>query len=179
MSNSWSSPSNIKRWERGFAALSKFREREGHCCPSKDHIEGKFKLGQWVSAQRYYKDNLSEKRKGRLNALGFVWSWRDYLWDRGFVALLKFKRREGHCYVPALHKEGNYELGYWVSTQRRYKKIHEKENVSRTKGAVEQNRLCVEGAYGPPELSSNKAAPRSSLPPILFGFAFHRWRFRI
>jgi hypothetical protein len=127
VSNSWNSPSNTKRWERGFAALSKFREREGHCRPSNDHIEGKFKLGQWVITQRYYKDNLSAKRKARLNALGFVWSWRDYLWDRGFIALLKFKRREGHCYVPAFHKEGNYELGYWVSTQRRYKKGYEKE----------------------------------------------------
>jgi hypothetical protein len=71
-----------------------------------------------VTTQRYYKDNLSVQRKRRLNALGFVWSWRDYLWDRGFAALLKFKRREGHCHVPALYSEGNYRLGYWVSTQR-------------------------------------------------------------
>ena len=25
------------RWERGFAALSKFRAREGHCCPPRCH----------------------------------------------------------------------------------------------------------------------------------------------
>src|SRR6266566_7309972 len=26
---------------------------------------------------------------------GFVWNWRDFVWERGFAALLKFKRREG------------------------------------------------------------------------------------
>jgi len=34
-------------------ALSKFRRRESHCCPSRHHMEGNFKLGQWVSVQRY------------------------------------------------------------------------------------------------------------------------------
>jgi hypothetical protein len=106
----------------GFAALSRFQAREGHCCPSRHQVEGKFKLGAWVSTQRYYKDNISAKRKRRLNALGFVFHWQDFLWDRGFTALLKFKRREGHCHVPTLHSEGDHKLGYWVSTQRRYKK---------------------------------------------------------
>jgi len=123
--------SNIDRWEKGFAALSKFRARKGHCCPSCHHIEGKFKLGPWVSTQRYYKDNLSAERKRRLTALGFVWNWRDHLWDRGFAALLKFKRREGHCRVPTLHSERNYKLGWWVSTQRRYKKDMSAERKAR------------------------------------------------
>jgi hypothetical protein len=107
-----------ERWERGFAALTKFRKREGHCCPSRYHIEGKFKLGPWVTNQRYYKDNLSAKRKRRLDRIGFIWNWRDYLWDRGFTALLKFKRREGHCRVPIRYRDGHLRLGLWVSVQR-------------------------------------------------------------
>jgi hypothetical protein len=39
------SKSVIERWDRGFAALSKFRAREGHRCPSRRHVEGRFKLG--------------------------------------------------------------------------------------------------------------------------------------
>ena len=128
--------SRTDRWERGFAALSRFRARKGHCCPSRHHIEGQFKLGPWVTTQRYYKDNLSAKRKRRLAALGFVWDWRDHLWDRGFAALLKFKRREGHCHVPALYSEGNYPLGYWVSTQRRYKKVYKKEMSAERKARL-------------------------------------------
>jgi len=149
VAGSWSGR-NAERWERGFAALSKFREREGHCCPSRYHVEGKFKLGPWVSTQRYYKDNLPAKRKRRLNAVGFVWNWRDYLWDRGFTALLKFKRREGHCRVPASHSEENYKLGDWVSTQRRYKKIYNEEMSAERKARLNKIGFVWKPVIGPP-----------------------------
>ena len=123
--------SNIDRWEKGFAALSKFRARKGHCLTSSRHLEGEFKLGIWVRTQRYYKDNLSAKRKRRLNALGFVWNWRDHHWEQGFAALLRFKRREGHCRVPIFHSEGNHRLGWWVSTQRQSRKELSAERKAR------------------------------------------------
>jgi hypothetical protein len=94
-------------------------------------VEDNFKLGQWVSVQRYRKDFVPIQRKRRLAAIGFVWNWRDYLWERGFTALWKFKRREGHCHVPALHSEGNYKLGWWVSTQRRRRKEMSTERKAR------------------------------------------------
>jgi Helicase associated domain len=87
------------RWEQGFAALCKFRRRKGHCCPPQRHVEGKYNLGSWVIIQRYSKDHLSVERKKRLDKIGFVWNWRDFAWERGFAALLKFKRQEGHCRV--------------------------------------------------------------------------------
>jgi hypothetical protein len=111
-----------ERWESGFAALSKFPAREGHCCPLQRHVEGKFKLGKWVSVQRYHKEFLLPKRKRRLNAIGFVWDWRDNRWEQNFAALLKFRRREGHCCVVTFHREGDLKLGHWVATQRRNKK---------------------------------------------------------
>jgi hypothetical protein len=107
------------RWERGFKALSKFRKRNRHCRPSRYHLEGKFKLGQWVVTQRYLKDDLSIERKRRLDAIGFVWDWLDHLWEQNFSALKKFKRRKGHCCVPIIYKEGDLKLGWWVATQRR------------------------------------------------------------
>jgi hypothetical protein len=55
--------SNPNRWEKGFAALSKFRVREGHCWPSRRHVEGNFNLGPWVSTQRTRKDLLPLERK--------------------------------------------------------------------------------------------------------------------
>ena len=119
VSSSWSSVSNVDRWERGFAALSRFREREGHCHPSRYHVESKFDLGHWISAQRYRKDLLAIERERRLEAIGFVWDWRDYFWEQNFAALLNFKQREGHCCVPAAHCDGNLKLGNWVARQRR------------------------------------------------------------
>jgi Helicase associated domain len=122
---------NIDSWEKGFATLSKFRVRKGHCLPSRYHVEGNVKLGQWVSTQRYRKDFLPLERKRRLDAIGFVWDWIDYRWEQGFTALLKFKRREGHCHVPIFHNEGNHSLGWWVSTQRRNRKILSSERKAR------------------------------------------------
>ena len=89
------------RWEQGFAALCKFRRRKGHCCPPQRHVEGKYNLGPWVITQRYLKDELSVERKRRLDRIGFVWNWRDFAWERGFAALLKFKRTSGDA-RPAL-----------------------------------------------------------------------------
>ena len=73
---------NIDRWEKGFATLSKFRAREGHCLPSRYHVEGNFKLGQWVSVQRYHEDRVPAERKRRLDAIGFVWDWESSLGAR-------------------------------------------------------------------------------------------------
>jgi hypothetical protein len=81
-------------------------------------MEGNFKLGQWVSVQRYRADFVPVERKRRLDAIGFVWDWLCLRWEQGFAALLKFKRRKGHCRVPILHNEGKIRLGWWVSTQR-------------------------------------------------------------
>ena len=81
--------SNSDRWQKGFAALSRFRAREGHCCPPRFHIEGNFYLGPWVAAQRYRKDLLPLERKRRLEAIGFVWDWIDYRWEQGFTALFE------------------------------------------------------------------------------------------
>jgi hypothetical protein len=99
-----------RRWERGFAVLRTFRARKGHCCPSRRHLEGGFNLGQWVSVQRYRKDLMPAERKRRLDKIGFVWDWRDNFWEQNFAALLKFKRRKGHCCVPTLHREGDLKL---------------------------------------------------------------------
>jgi Helicase associated domain len=46
-------------WERGFGALKKFKAREGHCQVPQSHLEGTFKLGQWVSVQRHFKNIIA------------------------------------------------------------------------------------------------------------------------
>ena len=118
-------------WQSGISALEEFKRREGHCRVPRHHLEGNYKLGQWVAVQRYSKDSIAVERKARLNELGFIWSRPDWLWEKGFAALKAFKAREGHCLVPALHIEGEHKLGYWVGTQRRKKNKMSNERKQR------------------------------------------------
>src|SRR5262249_61645972 len=57
-------------------------------------------------------------RKQRLDAFGFEWDPRETDWAEGFRYLTIYKKREGHCRVPATHKENGFRLGQWVSVQR-------------------------------------------------------------
>lgn len=118
-------------WKRGFAALLNFKKREGHCTVPRFHMEGDYRLGQWVAVQRYTQGNLAKPRKAQLDTIGFVWSERDQWWQEAFAALKAFKAREGHCYVPAHHVEGTIHLGYWVSVQRRWKNKMSRERRQR------------------------------------------------
>jgi hypothetical protein len=111
-----------QQWEEGFAALARFREREGHCLVWRSHKEDGHdgKLGGWVSNQRTNKTELSAERTERLGAIGFVWDPITQQWEEGFAALARFKEREGHCLVKFNHKEDGHDgkLGGWVSNQR-------------------------------------------------------------
>ena len=108
-------------WERGFAALKVFHDREGHCRVPARHTEGGYSLGSWGQQQRALKDSMTGERRQRLDALGFVWDPFADAWERGFAALKAFKYREGHCRVPAKHSEQGYNIGTWVRHQRALK----------------------------------------------------------
>jgi superfamily II DNA or RNA helicase len=110
-----------EQWEQNFAALQKFRNREGHCLVVGRHKEGGLKLGIWVIAQRSIKDSLTPDRLKRLNLLGFSWDPIAEQWEQAFAALKKFREREGHCRVETEHKEDGLNLGHWVNAQRRKK----------------------------------------------------------
>ena len=71
------------RWEQGFAALLRFKQREGHCRVPIYYTEGNYKLGLWVSTQRRNRNDLSAERKARLNKIGVVWNATDgALWGK-------------------------------------------------------------------------------------------------
>src|SRR5580704_5840301 len=98
-------------WEEGFAALTTFKAREGHCRVRKPHIEDMLKLGQWVDRQRTSKDEISPERRQRFDEIGFVWDPHEEAWEEGFAALTTFKTHENHCRVPQRHIEGAFKLG--------------------------------------------------------------------
>jgi hypothetical protein len=63
------------------------------------------------------KEKLSDARKTRLDALGFVWDPKDHAWETMFAELKRYKERFGDCEVPDKWNE-NPQLGIWVGTQR-------------------------------------------------------------
>lgn len=105
-------------WEFWFGLLEQFKEAEGHCNISKDHIRDGFKLGRWVSRQRETQDKLSSKRRQRLNEMDFEWDPLTADWEEGFGNLLMFKKKEGDCKVHTRYVQNGYKLGNWVKTQR-------------------------------------------------------------
>jgi superfamily II DNA or RNA helicase len=108
-------------WEEGFAALTAFKIREGHCRVPYNHLEHAVKLGQWINTQRTNATNgtLSAERKDRLTKVGFIWKVHESGWDKGFAIITLFKAREGHCRVPSDHVENTFKLGTWVKNQRK------------------------------------------------------------
>ena len=108
-------------WEKGFAALKRFKSREKHCRVPGRHQEGRLRLGRWVAIQRSKRDTLATALKRRLDAINFIWDLSEIAWDQGFAALERFKLREGHCCVPRGHEEGKFKLGTWVANQRNRK----------------------------------------------------------
>lgn len=110
-------------WERMFERLLVFQKRMGHCdVPT--HSSRDPQLGRWVAAQRFKRKvgRLSDGQVARLAALGFTWSAADAAWDRMWRDLEAFRKREGHCNVPA-RWEANVRLATWVTNQRHQHRI--------------------------------------------------------
>ena len=108
-------------WDEWFGRLEKFKDREGHCRVPTSHREEGYRLGQWVGTQRVKKEKLSEFHTRQLNELGFIWNSLNVQWEEGYLALKKFKEREGHCVVPQKYLYEKFRLGQWVNVQRTIK----------------------------------------------------------
>ena len=64
---------------------------------------------------------MPPERRQRLDDLGFVWDSHNEDWEAGFAALKAYKEQHGHCRVPRRHKFNDFNLGHWISNQRKVK----------------------------------------------------------
>ena len=118
---SWTWHARGTSWERHYAALTRFAQREGHSRVPQSHIEDGVTLGRWVAQQRRYMSagNLSNERAEKLARLpGWTWDPFSETWSRGLAALDQFVQREGHARVPPVHREAGVALGSWVLRRR-------------------------------------------------------------
>lgn len=88
------------RWDVRFKQLVEFVDQHGHARVhrSDDVPNG---LYSWVLQQRQMmkQGRLSEFRKGKLDALGFVWDMQEYTWRKNMDDLKTFYQEHGHCRV--------------------------------------------------------------------------------
>lgn len=117
----WSWAPHEDSWERHFAGLLVFVEREGHARVPTDHVEAGLPLAAWVI--RHRQDHKAGKvpahRAARLEALpGWTWDVLASRWLANYEAVARYAQRMGHARVPASHVEDGRNLGAWVIAQR-------------------------------------------------------------
>lgn len=107
-------------WEASFSALAQFHAAHRHCDVPSTWKEDPA-LATWVERQRKLQKvgQLSEVRRARLDALGFVWDPREAAWNQKFSELENYKRANGHCNVPN-NFPPNPSLAKWVDHQRQF-----------------------------------------------------------
>jgi len=106
------------RWEMRFKQLVRFKNKYNHCNVSTRWSENR-ELGRWVGVQRklYRLGKLSLKRLTRLKKIGFTFEPREIHWQEMYIALMKFKKKFGHCNVPDNFSK-DPKLAHWVEYQR-------------------------------------------------------------
>jgi superfamily II DNA or RNA helicase len=121
----WTWDPYAESWERGFDALTRFAQREGHARAPQGHMESGLKLGSWVTEQRVSRQKMSAERRARLEAIrGWSWNAVEDSWMEHLDLLKAFAAREGHARVPVDYIENGLKLGQWTRLRRReHKKL--------------------------------------------------------
>ncbi len=121
------------QWEKHFEALVSFKKKNGHCRVPKGHnpSDSELEFYHWVNRQRKHKSKLSPERINRLDSIGFSWDPHGELWENGFKSLTLYHKREGSALVPLRHLENGFNLGIWVSSQRKEKGKLSVEKINR------------------------------------------------
>ena len=106
-------------WLTGYDHLTDYKEIHGHCEVKNNELIKQFQIGFWCSNQRKLKSELSPERLRLLNDIGFIWDMNQYFWSKGFGYLKQYYAENHHTVVPTNHKVEGYNLGGWVSHQRK------------------------------------------------------------
>ncbi|MFE5869538.1 Helicase associated domain protein [Streptomyces roseifaciens] len=110
-------------WARGWAALKRFTEREGHARVSYGHKEppGPYPLGQWIAEQRraYGAGQMNGLRARRLEQLGMVWSLTDERFQENLEAARAYHAEHWTLCAPRTATALDRPIGQWLSNLRR------------------------------------------------------------
>lgn len=108
-------------WARGWAALRRYVEREGHARVPYDHKEGAYPLGQWTAEQRraYGAGTMSGARAERLEKLGMIWDAADAAFEENLAAARVYFEQHRTLAAPRPATALDRPVGQWLSNLRR------------------------------------------------------------
>ena len=108
------------QWNEGFEYLKKYVTEQGHARVPRGFKYENFNLDVWVARQRNEKNKMSLAKIQQFESLP-KWSWKptEDRWNERFEYLKKYVSEQGHARVPSNVKYQNFDLGSWVSTQRK------------------------------------------------------------
>ena len=111
-----------ERWEQRCSELEEFIYKYGHP-PTRDFDLTHGKLRRWLREQQRLvaAGKLQTDRWWRLTGLGLELLTLEQRWERRYVQLMEYRRRFGHCVVPAKWRD-DVAFGQWVHTQRAFRK---------------------------------------------------------
>lgn len=119
----WVWDANKFKWEQAFLYLSQYVQEHGHTKLPVDYTIDGIKLDQWVHSQKQKHDQLSDRRRSRLESLA-GWSWSKSIltlqWNKAFSYLEQFTQQQGHSRVPMRYETADdFKLGQWLGSQRK------------------------------------------------------------
>lgn len=117
----WQWTGKVDVWGEKYDVLIDFCRITGHSSPKPKEVHKGIKIGGWVREQRLSRkrQKLSKEREELLEKLP-NWSWGPHedAWEKGFIALVTFKKTYGHCDVKQGFELNGFKLGAWVHNQR-------------------------------------------------------------
>lgn len=107
-----------RAWEKGYAYLQAYYEENGNSdVPTMYVANDGYRLGAWVCDQRERKDKMSDDRKERLNALGFIWDKPDS-WEVRYALAKAYYEEHGNLNVPPKYIADGVWLSKWLNEQK-------------------------------------------------------------
>jgi superfamily II DNA or RNA helicase len=117
----WAVEATTRPWEFWFGLLDSYVAEHGHARVPNDEVFGGAILGGWVREQRVHfrKGRMSSERVHRLTSVP-GWTWDPYAddWMRGFEALRRYIKHNGHGRIHDDLVEWDFAIGKWVTKQR-------------------------------------------------------------
>ncbi|MFJ4467793.1 Helicase associated domain protein [Streptomyces sp. NPDC089424] len=171
-------------WARGWSALKRYAEREGHARVPYGHKEGAYPLGQWIAEQRrsHGAGQITGRRAARLEELGMVWSLPDERFQENLAAAQAYYDAHGTLCAPRSATALDRPVGQWLSNLRRPGALDGRPKWARALAEIDEHW----NPAWPPDWQRHYAAAREllrdeqGLPEVLpgvtvYGMDIGRW----